>query len=136
MTKKVDCVCDWDDDNNVVSFCGAHMELHRKMLDGIAETGVRCMEQRNKAYAEVKRLEKLVDDISYTAKNRKRRMHKYRDVLRGVGNWSQVKQDEVEKLEGGGIMMWRGCVAEANMVLEKEGDAVKGRERVYPDGYQ
>ncbi len=122
MSKKIDCVCEWDDDNDVISFCGAHMELHRKMLGDIAETGVRCMEQRNEALAEVERLNKIVDDVCYTAKNRKRRMHKYRDTLRSIGNWSQVRQDEAESIEKGCLMMWRGCVAEANLVLKEEGD--------------
>ena len=134
MSKKTDCVCEWDDDNNVVSFCGAHMELHRKMLGDIAKTGVRCMEQRNEALAEVERLEKLVDDVCYTAKNRKKKMHMYRDTLISIGSWTQVTQDDVEKHDAG-IMMWRGCSAEANMALERGGDAVEGREKVYPKGY-
>ncbi len=46
-----------------------------------AKTGVRCMEQRNEALEEVERLNKLVDDIAYTAKNRKKKMRKYRDAL-------------------------------------------------------
>lgn len=126
MTKKVDCVCEWDDDNNVISFCGAHMQLHNELVKELRDavnTGIKCMKQRDTAYAEVARLEKLVNDISYTAKKRKEKMHGYRDTLRSIGKWSQATQDEVEA--AGlitAIMMWRGCVAEANRALEKEND--------------
>lgn len=82
-------------------------------------TGIRCMEQRNEALAEVERLEKLVDDIAYTAKNRKKKMHKYRDALRSIAKWSQEIQDQAEK-QNAGIMMWRGCVAEAKQALKEK----------------
>ncbi len=98
------------------------LEAENKSFREAVVTGVRCMEQRNEALAEIKRLEKIVDDVCYTAKNRKRRMHKYRDTLRSIGSWSQVKQDQAESMENGSLMMWRGCVAEANLILKEEGD--------------
>lgn len=93
-----------------------------------AKTGVRCMEQRNEAFAEIERLEKLVDDIAYTAKNRKKRMHKYRDALRVIETWSQEVQDEAEHLGiTACIMMWRGCIAVATVALkEKNGGQRNG----------
>ena len=85
--------------------------------------------------AEVEKLEQLVEDISYTAKNRKKKMHLYRDALQDVGKWSQEVQDELEKVGvAHAISMWRGCVAVANAALEQGGDAVKGRDPVYPIG--
>lgn len=83
---------------------------------------------------EIKRLNKLVDDISYTAKNRKKKMHLYRDALIEIGHWTQETQDSAIELNVEGAM-WRGCVAQANMALEEGGDAVDGRQRVYPEGY-
>ena len=112
------------------------LEAENKSLKESIDTGIRCMEQRNEALAEVERLEKLVNDISYTAKNRKKKMHRYRDALQDIGNWTQETQDTME--EQGTlfvIAMWRGCVAQANAALELGGDAVEGRERVYPEGY-
>jgi len=88
----------------------------------------------DKLEAEIVRLNKLVDDITYTAKNRKEKMHKYRDTLKSIGSWSQELQDRVAEMKSEG-MMWRGCVAEANAALERGGDAVEGRDRVYPKGY-
>lgn len=98
------------------------LEAENKVFREAVVTGVRCMEQRNEALAEIKRLEKIIDDVCYTAKNRKRKMHKYRDALRSIGNWSQVNQDEAESIDKGCLMMWRGCVAEANLVLDEEND--------------
>ena len=46
---------------------------------------------------------------------------KYRDTLRSIGQWSQQIQDLAEKTDSG-IMLWRGCVAEANQALKDEGD--------------
>ena len=104
-------------------------------LEAVVDTGIKCMEQRNKAYAEVERLEALSDAISYTAKNRKKKMHLYRDALQDVGKWSQEVQDELEKAGlPHAISMWRGCVAIANIALEQGGDAVKGRAPVLPIG--
>lgn len=80
------------------------------------------------------RLEKLVEDLTYTAKNRKKKMHLYRDALVEIGHWTQETQDSAKELDSEGAM-WRGCVAQANMALEEGGDAVDGRDRVYPDGY-
>jgi hypothetical protein len=80
------------------------------------------------------RLEKLVEDITYTAKNRKKKMHLYRDALIEIGHWTQETQDSAKELDSEGAM-WRGCVAQANMALEEGGDAVDGRQRVYPEGY-
>lgn len=97
-------------------------------------TGIRCMEQRNDALAEVERLTKLVDDIAYTAKNRKKKMRRYRDTLKSIGSWSQELQERAKETKCEGAL-WRGCVTEANAALERGGDAVKGRERIYPDGY-
>lgn len=71
MSTKTDCMCEWDEDDNVISFCGAHMELHRKMLGDIAKTGVRCMEQRNDALAEITRLKKCVTDAGWEAEARR-----------------------------------------------------------------
>jgi hypothetical protein len=88
----------------------------------------------DKLEADNKRLTKMVDDICYTAKSRKIKMHKYRDVLKSIGSWSQELQDRAAEMKTEG-MMWRGCVAEANAALERGGDAVEGRERVYPEGY-
>lgn len=88
-------------------------------LQEAVSTGIRCMEQRNEALGEIERLSKLVKDIAYTAKSRKKIMHKYRDALRSIGNWSQKVQDSVEKREAG-ILMWRGCIAEANAALEED----------------
>ena len=31
MSTKTDCVCEWDKDDNVISFCGAHHALHRQL---------------------------------------------------------------------------------------------------------
>lgn len=83
---------------------------------------------------EIERLEKLVVDITYTAKNRKKKMRKYRDALIEIGHWTQETQDSAIELNVEGAM-WRGCVAQANMALEEGGDAVDGRQRVYPEGY-
>ena len=86
-----------------------------------AKTGVRCMEKRNEAMAEVDRLTKLVDDITYTAKKRKKKMHKYRDALRTISTWTQELQDEAEKLGPEAcIMMWRGCAAVAITTLKDD----------------
>ncbi len=68
---------------------------------------------------EIERLNKLVDDIAYTAKNRKKKMHKYRAALRDIGNWSQEIQDAAEK-DGAGLAMYRGCVALANLALKDD----------------
>ena len=84
--------------------------------------------------SQVEHLNKIVTDITYTAKARKEKMHKYRDVLKSIGSWSQELQDRAAEMKTEG-MMWRGCVAEANAALERGGDAVEGRERVYPEGY-
>ena len=46
---------------------------------------------------------------------------KYRDALHSIGQWSQQIQDLAEKTDSG-IMLWRGCVAEANQALKDEGD--------------
>ena len=90
----------------------------------------------DKLEAEIKRLNKLTDDIAYTAKKRKEKMHLYRDVLISIGKWSQEVQDELEKVDvAHAISMWRGCVAEANGALEKGGDAVESRDPVYLIGY-
>jgi len=83
---------------------------------------------------EIKRLNKLVDDISYTAKNRKKKMHLYRDALIEIGHWTPETQESARELDSEGAM-WRGCVAQANMALEEGDDAVEGRVRVYPEGY-
>lgn len=80
------------------------------------------------------KLEKMVEDITYTAKNRKKKMHLYRDALIEIGHWTQETQDSAKELDSEGAM-WRGCVAQANMALEEGGDAVDGRDRVYPEGY-
>ena len=102
-------------------------------LQEAAKTGVRCMEQRNEAWVEIEHLTRLVNEIAYTAKNRKKKMHRYRDTLRSIGKWTQETQDECEKAGlSSAICMWRGCVAEANMALERGGDAVEGREKVLP----
>lgn len=88
------------------------------------------------AIKEVEKLEQLVENISYTAKKRKEKMHLYRDALISIGKWSQEVQDELEKAGlPHAISMWRGCVAEANGALEEGGDAVKSRDPVYPIGY-
>ena len=76
------------------------------------------------AAKEIERLDKLTDDIAYTAKKRKEKMHLYRDALQDIGKWSQEVQDEIEKAGlDHAICMWRGCVAQANMALEEGGDA-------------
>ena len=110
------------------------LEADNKSLREVVDTGIRCMEQRNEAVAEVERLEKLVDAACYTAKNRKKKMHMYRDALIDIGTWSQESQDWTENTKNG-LGMWRGCIAVANMTLERGGDAVEGRETVYPKGY-
>ena len=82
---------------------------------------------------EVEKLERLVENITYTAKKRKEKMHLYRDALIDIGTWKQETQEWVEETNNG-LGMWRGCVAAANAVLEKGGDAVEGRDPVYPIG--
>lgn len=57
MSTKTDCVCEWDEDDNVISFCGAHMELHRKMTARKDE--------------EIERLEKRVSDAGWEADARR-----------------------------------------------------------------
>ena len=48
----------------------------------------------NKLEAEIKRLEKLVDDIAYTAKNRKEKMHLYREQRETMywSGWSDCNE--------------------------------------------
>lgn len=88
----------------------------------------------DKLEAEIKRLNKLTDTIAYTAKKRKEKMHLYRDALIEIGHWTPETQESAIESNAEGAM-WRGCVAQANMALEEGGDAVYGRQRVYPDGY-
>ena len=99
-----------------------------------ADIGVERIDRCREALVEVERLNKLVDDISYTAKNRKEKMHLYRDALIEIGHWTPETQESAIESNAEGAM-WRGCVAQANMALEEGGDAVDGRQRVYPDGY-
>lgn len=34
---KLDCKCLWDDDSNVIAFCGAHQEHHRKLTEPLLQ---------------------------------------------------------------------------------------------------